>query len=88
VQRLLEHPKELDRQVGEIESQIVAWHRANDDSRRLADMPGIGPITASAIVASIGDAKTFVGRWLPGSALFRSRTPLEVRRCCWEWASA
>jgi transposase len=59
VQRLLEQLKELDRQVHEIENQIVAWHRENDDSRKLAKMPGIGPITASAMVASIGDAKSF-----------------------------
>jgi transposase len=59
VQRLLEHLKELDRQVGEMEAQIVAWHRSNEDSRKLEKVPGIGPITASAIVASVGDAKNF-----------------------------
>jgi transposase len=59
VQRLLEHLKELDREVGEMEAQIVAWHRSNEDSRKLEKVPGIGPITASAIVASIGDAKNF-----------------------------
>lgn len=69
VQRLLEQLKEFDRQVREIEDQIVAWHRENEDSCRLAKMPGIGPITASAMVASIGDAKSFkngrqVGAWL------------------------
>lgn len=59
VQRLLEQLKEFDRQVHEIENQIVAWHRMNDDSRKLAKVPGIGPITASAMVASIGDARSF-----------------------------
>jgi transposase len=59
VQRLLEHIKEVDRQVGEMEAQIVAWHRSNEDSRKLEKVPGIGPITASAIVASVGDAKNF-----------------------------
>jgi transposase len=59
VQRLLEQLKELDRQVHEIETQIVAWHRMNDDSRKLAKVPGIGPITASAMVASVGDARSF-----------------------------
>jgi transposase len=57
VQRLLDHLKELGRQVDEIETQIQAWHRASDISSRLAQVPGIGPITASALVASIGDAK-------------------------------
>lgn len=59
VQRLLEHLNELDRQVDEIEVQIIAWHRENEDSRKLAKVPGIGPITASAMVATVGDAKNF-----------------------------
>lgn len=69
VQRLLDHLKDLDRQVDELEAKIQAWHRGNDLSRKLAQVPGIGPITASALVASIGDAKNFdsgrqVAAWL------------------------
>jgi transposase len=69
VQRLLDHLKELDRQVDELEAKIQAWHRGSDLSRKLAQVPGIGPITASALVASIGDAKNFdsgrqVAAWL------------------------
>lgn len=59
VQRLLDHLKDLGRQVEELETQIQAWHRASDLSTRLAQVPGIGPITASALVASVGDAKNF-----------------------------
>jgi transposase len=59
VQRLAEHLKELDRQVGELELQIQIWHRENDASRKLAEIPGIGAITASAMVAAIGDARCF-----------------------------
>ena len=63
--RLGEHLKELDRQVGELEIQIKTWHRQSEASRRLEAIPGIGPITASALIASIGDAKTFAnGRQL------------------------
>jgi len=58
-QRLVEHLKELDRQVGELEVQIATWHRNSDVSRKLAAVPGIGPITASALVATVGDAKNF-----------------------------
>lgn len=69
VQRLLEQLKGFDHQVHEIKNQIVAWHRANENSRKLAKMPGIGPITASAMEASLGDAKSFkngrqVSAWL------------------------
>src|SRR5271168_574834 len=59
IQRLLDHLKDLDRQVRELEQQIQAWHRSDDTSCRLASVPGIGPLTASALVASIGDAKSF-----------------------------
>ena len=59
VLRLLEHFKDLDRQVSEMEHQIKSWHRANAFSHKLEQIPGIGPITASALVASIGDAKNF-----------------------------
>lgn len=69
VQRMLDHLKELGRQVDELEMQIVKWHRQSDASNKLAKVPGIGPITASALVASIGDAKSFdngrqVAAWL------------------------
>ena len=57
--RLGAHLKALDRQVGEVEMQIQSWHRENEASRRLERVPGIGPLTASALVASIGDAKSF-----------------------------
>ena len=57
--RLYAHFKELDRQVDELEGQIKAWHRGNIASRRLEAIPGIGPLSASALVASIGDAKAF-----------------------------
>lgn len=59
VYRLTEHVRLLDRQVKELERQIESWHRQSEASRRLADIPGIGPITATALVASIGDAKAF-----------------------------
>jgi len=59
IQRLGEHLQELDRQATELEKEIQDWHRGNADSRRLSQVPGIGPITASALVASIGDAKSF-----------------------------
>ncbi|WP_050452155.1 IS110 family transposase [Candidatus Burkholderia verschuerenii] len=59
IQRLLEHLSLLDRQVSEIEIQIKAWHRDDKISRRLEQVPGIGPITASALAATVGDAKNF-----------------------------
>ena len=57
--RLGAHLRELDRQVQELEGQIHDWHRASDESQKLAHIPGIGPLTASALIASIGDARNF-----------------------------
>jgi transposase len=47
--RLYAHFKELDRQVAELERQIKAWHRDSVASRRLEAIPGIGPLSASAL---------------------------------------
>jgi transposase len=49
----------LDTQVQALEAQIKAWHREDGASRRLEQIPGIGPLTASALVASIGDVRNF-----------------------------
>jgi transposase len=57
--RLLLHFRTLDRQVEELEREINAWHREDTASQRLQGIPGIGPLTASALVASVGDAKVF-----------------------------
>ncbi|KAF0146799.1 MAG: transposase family protein [bacterium] len=59
LRRLLEHLKGLDLQVAELEAEIVAWHRQNEASRALAEIPGIGPLGASALVASVGDVHGF-----------------------------
>jgi len=57
--RLLDHFRVLDRQVEELEREINTWHREDTASQRLQAIPGIGPLTASALVASVGDAKVF-----------------------------
>jgi transposase len=59
LERLGDHLKALDRQVQELEVQFQSWHRENVASKKLAQIPGIGPITASALIASVGDAKNF-----------------------------
>ncbi len=49
----------LTSEIDRLEAQILAWHRADETSRRLATIPGIGPITASAISAAVPDASLF-----------------------------
>lgn len=49
----------LEQRIETIEGVIVREHKANAVSRRLATIPGIGPITASAIAATIADPSAF-----------------------------
>jgi transposase len=42
-----------------IDAKLMAWHRANPDSRRLAKIPGVGPISASALVMKAPDPRLF-----------------------------
>jgi transposase len=44
--------RSIEVEIEKIEAEILKWHRANEASRRLATIPAIGPITASAIAAS------------------------------------
>ena len=46
-------------ELGSIQKSILAWHRSCEASRRLEEIPGIGPIVATALVAEIGDWKAF-----------------------------
>jgi transposase len=49
----------LNRQIAKIERELMAWHRTNAASRRLATIPGVGFITATALAATIADPKAF-----------------------------
>jgi transposase len=42
-----------------LDAQILAWHKGNPVSQRLATIPGIGPIIATAIVATVPDPSVF-----------------------------
>jgi transposase len=46
-------------EIRTIEKHIHAWHRSCEESRRLGDVPGIGPIVATALVAEVGDWNAF-----------------------------
>ncbi len=49
----------VEREAGLCERRIHAWHRNNAESRNLETIPGIGPIIASALVASVADPSIF-----------------------------
>jgi len=50
---------QLDERVAEVEAVIVAEARANEACVRLQTIPGIGPLTASALVSAVGDGRQF-----------------------------
>src|SRR5262245_26705069 len=49
----------LKAQILEFDRRIIAWHRSNATRRRLDVIPGVGPALATALVASVADAKAF-----------------------------
>lgn len=49
----------LHEEIYVAEKHIHAWHRSNEVSRRLETIPGIGPIIASALAATITDPEVF-----------------------------
>jgi transposase len=72
----------LKRQIQEADRRILAWHRSNSMSKRLEAIPGIGPLGASALVASIPDPHIFrsgrdVSAWI-GRSTVRSRSPNKI----------
>ena len=66
----------LKKQILDFDRMILAWHRSNQTSKRLNCIPGVGPLLATALVASVGVPKPS-GRAAtsrPGSAWCPSST--------------
>jgi transposase len=51
--------RRLKEQILEFDRMIMAWHRSDEASRRLDAIPGVGPVLATALIASIADPKAF-----------------------------
>ena len=49
----------LAAQIHALERRLLAWHRQNQASQRLATIPGVGIITATAMAASVTDPSLF-----------------------------
>ncbi len=56
---IAEQIAECDKRIEAVESHILGWHKTNETSRNLATIPGIGPLTASAIAATVADPSAF-----------------------------
>jgi transposase len=53
----------LRARILEFDRLIMAWHRSNETSKQLDDLPGVGPALATALVASAADPKAFRSGW-------------------------
>ena len=49
----------LNAEIAALERRIHAWHRASATSRRLEEIPGIGPLVATALTATVSDPHAF-----------------------------
>lgn len=57
--RLADHLQGLAAEIHELERRLLAWHRQDQASQRLATIPGIGIITATALSAAVTDPSLF-----------------------------
>lgn len=99
---LLAHADELDKKIEEYDRAIAKAAREDARSKRLMKLPGIGPTTASALLASMGCGHDFKNgrQGRPGSELCRDNTAAAAKRgsdasprpemvtcaTCWSWA--
>lgn len=51
--------EELDRRVAAFDAEFTTMARNDDRARRLTSIPGVGALNATALVAAVGDARTF-----------------------------
>ena len=59
LQELVGQIDDCDKRIATMETEIFSWHKTNEPSRNLATIPGIGPITASLLAATVTDPTAF-----------------------------
>jgi transposase len=59
IRLILSQLEDVHGRIGQVEREIMTWHRTNEVSQRLETIPGIGLITASALAATITDPNSF-----------------------------
>lgn len=50
---------DLQGEILVLDKQMLSWHRSNEASSRLAEIPGVGPVIATGLVAKVGNASQF-----------------------------
>lgn len=56
---LVEQLRGVMARIDALEREMKAWHKASDVSQRLATIPGVSPVTATALAATVPDASVF-----------------------------
>src|SRR6266511_415336 len=59
LQVLANQIEQIEAAITALERQLLTWHKSNAVSQRLASIPGIGPIIATAIATTVADPKVF-----------------------------
>ena len=59
LQVLANQIEQIEAAISALERQLLAWHKSNPVSQRLASIPGIGPIIATAIATTVADPNVF-----------------------------
>jgi len=59
LQVMVNHIEDIQVRIVGLEKQVLAWHKSNPVSQRLATIPGIGPIIATAIAATVANPNIF-----------------------------
>ena len=70
----------LKKQILDFDRMIMAWHRSNQTGKRLNCIPGVGPLLATALVASVNSTRAAVGI---GSAVSANRGIAICAACSW-----
>jgi transposase len=81
---LLEQLSDLDRRIGLMDRRILCVFRTLEPCQRLAKIGGVGPITATAMVAAIGDGSDFkngrhLAAWLASSRSIAGRGAADAK---------
>lgn len=59
LQQQLEGLRELTRRIEQLERSIGTYRHQDEQCRRIEAIPGVGPLSSTAVLATIGDARTF-----------------------------
>ncbi|HHU7884387.1 TPA: IS110 family transposase, partial [Escherichia coli] len=59
IYRQSKHIRELEEQVKQVEEALASWYRTQEACQRMAKIPGVGMLTATYVVAAVGNARQF-----------------------------